>query len=144
MLVALFVEQDLMNAEIFSKDTRNDLLSVIESLRKYEHLAPLSSLPIHPETPGWTTGGVLRVSRDAISMLEIMEEKINQMQEELATAQKANSNYEIERLLFNPALPIHPTVAGIKDRLRKQTSMLELELWKNKTRSSQYQILSFR
>lgn len=144
MLVALFVEQDLMNDEIFSKDTHNDLLSVIESLRKYEHLSPLSSLPIHPETPGWTTGGVLRVSRDAISMLENMEKKILQMQEELNSERESKHYWEIERLLFNPALPINPTVSGLKYRLKIQPSMLELESWKNKTRSSQYQILSFR
>lgn len=133
-----------MNDEIFSKDTHNDLLSVIESLRKYEHLSPLSSLPIHPETPGWTTGGVLRVSRDAISMLENMEKKILQMQEELNSERESKHYWEIERLLFNPALPINPTVSGLKYRLKIQPSMLELESWKNKTRSSQYQILSFR
>lgn len=43
----------------------SDANDVVKALEKYEELADLSCLAIHPETPGYTTGGVLRDTRAA-------------------------------------------------------------------------------
>lgn len=57
--------------------------TVLDHLREYEVLGPLSSLSIHPETPGLSTGRVYGDTRKAIELIEWQAAVIAAQQERL-------------------------------------------------------------
>jgi len=49
-------------------------MRLIDDLRQYEKIfGPLSSLAIHPETPGFSTGSVIGVTKRAADRIEKLE-----------------------------------------------------------------------
>lgn len=54
----------------------SEISEIVRELEKYEEFAPLSCLSIHPETPGYTTGTVLRDTRAARELIQRLSAEI--------------------------------------------------------------------
>lgn len=74
---------------------------LVERLKRYEELAELSSLPVHPDMPGYTTGQLLQDAREAAAALEAAEEALHG----LITVLAEPANLTPEIALDKEALP---------------------------------------
>lgn len=58
-------------------------LDILDRLKVYEEYGPLSSVAIHPDTPGYSTGRLLRDTRDARAEIERLRAEVESLRADL-------------------------------------------------------------
>jgi predicted HAD superfamily Cof-like phosphohydrolase len=93
--------------------TKTTRPSILDRLKVYEEFGPLSCLAIHPETPGYTTGMVLRDAREAraeIKRLRSVIRRIN-LQAMTETTGSVVKKFHIAFDIPTPSRPQFPPEA---------------------------------